>query len=676
MTTRSITTSGNLQTGSRLWSFLSQSLLAKIFRNLSIGVRLIIGFGILVFITLLVVGFSYLGSDRATENINRTGDVRVPTALASARAQADLLKMLGDVHIYLALGQPEFRESYEQARQNFENDLDELRQLSPNLSPESRDHLNELEKTFVEWSEWPDKLFELRDDQLEREPAYRLLATDGILLGGTVLIDLNKLIEAQGRREATNENIALLADMANFQGTFASLLSGLRGYVTTRNRIFRGEYEANLAANEFVWDRLEAGRESLTPDQQTTLDNIQQNREAFLQLPDQMFEILESDRHREDLYLFRTETVPRTEKMQQLLDELTGDQQVLLQTDLNTGRVDLARANRQTLLGGLIALVSGLGLAFIFRENIAGPVRRLTGVAEQIRAGHLEAQARIESGDEIGTLAETFNNMTRQLNQILLQVQREKKRADDLLNVVIPIGVELSSEKDFNRLLENILVEAKSFCHADAGILYLRNNDQLEYVLVRNDTLNIAMGGAHKDITFSRLPALLPLYDRTTGEPNHTNIATHVALTGATLNIPDISEAEGLDFTGPKVFDDNSYKTVSYLTIPLTNSQDQVEGILQLINAQDPEARQVIPFDQNLQQMMESFSLLAVAALEAYKREQSLKQQIQQLRIEIDEAKRQKQVSEIVDSESFADLQAKAREARRRRRQRAEERNK
>jgi hypothetical protein len=74
----------------------------------------------------------------------------------------------------------------------------------------------------------------------------------------------------------------------------------------------------------------------------------------------------------------------------------------------------------------------------------------------------------------------------------------------------------------------------------------------------------------------------------------------------------------------------------------------------------------VIPFDPNLQQMMESFSSLAVAALEAYGREQTLREEIQQLRIEIDVAKREKQVSEIVSSDFFADLQAKAREMRRR----------
>ena len=63
--------------------------------------------------------------------------------------------------------------------------------------------------------------------------------------------------------------------------------------------------------------------------------------------------------------------------------------------------------------------------------------------------------------------------MTRQLSETLTQVSKEKKRADDLLDVVIPIGVTLASETDFNRLLENMLLEAKSFCRSDAGTLYL-----------------------------------------------------------------------------------------------------------------------------------------------------------------------------------------------------------
>lgn len=640
------------------------------FKNLRIGTKLVIGFGIMVIITMLAVVFSYGGSIPATQTIDRATSLRFPTALDSSSAQTDLLRMLGDMQSYLALGDQEYRDRYNQSSQAFKEDLEKLRTRSANFDPDDQQRIDELKLAFDEWSKWPDRLFELRNDQLEREPAYKLLATDGIQLGGTVLIKLGEMIEIQRGREATAQNIVQLASMAKFQGSFASMLSGLRGYVTTRNRAFQGEYEANLAINNFAWDDLIAKKDSLDQDQQVALAEIAKNRADFLKLPGQIFEIMEGERYREDLYLFRTQAVPQAQKMQYLLAEITNRQQTSLQSELNAGRTALFNANRLTLAGGVIALILGIGLAFIFRENIAGPVRRLTRVAERIREGDLEARAQVESADEIGTLAGTFNNMTGQLRQTLFQVRKEKKRADDLLHVVIPIGVELSSEKDFNRLLEKMLVEAKQFCRADAGVVYLKENNRLKFVIVRNDTLKIVMGGAEdKEITHSRLPVALPVYDdETTPGAEHQSIAAHSVTVGQTLNIADAYQPDVVKTYGPGIFDEKTdYHSVSYLTIPLKNSEGEVLGVLQLINAQDPETTQVIPFDANLQQMMESYSSLAVAALEAYIREQSLKQQIQQLRIEIDEAKRQKQVSEIVDTDFFQDLQAKARQIRSRR---------
>ncbi|MBW4459262.1 MAG: hypothetical protein KME47_03355 [Nodosilinea sp. WJT8-NPBG4] len=47
-------------------------------------------------------------------------------------------------------------------------------------------------------------------------------------------------------------------------------------------------------------------------------------------------------------------------------------------------------------------------------------------------------------------------------------------------------------------------------------------------------------------------------------------------------------------------------------------------------------------------------------AQQVYSREQKLKQQVRDLRIKIDETKRQKQVQEIVETDFFQDLVAKA----------------
>lgn len=248
-------------------------------------------------------------------------------------------------------------------------------------------------------------------------------------------------------------------------------------------------------------------------------------------------------------------------------------------------------------------------------------------------------------------------------DQHLRQIQREKKRVDDLLHVVIPIGVALTAEKDYNRLLERILLEAMRLCNADGGTLYLRTDDgRLRFEIIQNRSLNIALGGTTgKEVPF----APLRLYNETTGEPNHHYVVTHAALTGRSISIPDAYDADGFDFDGTKSFDrQTGYRSQSFLNVTLKNNLNQVIGVLQLINAVEPATGQVIAFDQHLQQMIESLSSLAAAALEAYRREQRLRREIEELRIEIDEVKKARQVADITETDYFQQLQQKARHLR------------
>jgi DNA-binding response OmpR family regulator len=241
----------------------------------------------------------------------------------------------------------------------------------------------------------------------------------------------------------------------------------------------------------------------------------------------------------------------------------------------------------------------------------------------------------------------------------LSRIEKEKEYSEKLVNIVIPIGVALTAEKDFNHLLEMILLQAKSLCNADGGTLYLRTqDDRLKFAIMRNDSLNIHLGGTTgQEIPFPPLP----MYDETSAEPNEHNVATYVALSGVAVNIADVYEAEGFDFSGTKEFDKNtSYRSKSCLTIPLMNDANRVIGALQLLNALDPETGRIIPFDEYLQQLIGSLAMLAAVALNVYIREQSLRQQIEQLRIKIDQVKQARQVAEITETEYFRRLQAEA----------------
>ena len=151
-----------------------------------------------------------------------------------------------------------------------------------------------------------------------------------------------------------------------------------------------------------------------------------------------------------------------------------------------------------------------------------------------------------------------FDNLSndRRLNRLLKSVLGEVKLyAEDQIKHIkqlAQIGLALSSEKDINKLLENIVDQARDLSNADAGTLYIMEDDKkfLRFEILQNDSLSIRMGGTN---IIEQTMAKVPLYDQD-GRPNHANVSSYTAITGKIVNIPDVYEAEGFDFTDPRKY--------------------------------------------------------------------------------------------------------------------------
>jgi len=176
------------------------------------------------------------------------------------------------------------------------------------------------------------------------------------------------------------------------------------------------------------------------------------------------------------------------------------------------------------------------------------------------------------------------------------------------------IGAELSRERNTDRLLENILEAAKALTNADAGTLYTTTEDggALRFEIMRTDSLGIRQGGTTGQRI--QLPDL-PLR-RADGAPNDQLVAAYAAIRDRTVNIADVYDEKGFDFTGTRSFDQRTgYRSQSFLTVPMKNHEDMVIGVLQLINAIDPVTQQVIPFSREDQSLTESLASQAAIAL-------------------------------------------------------------
>lgn len=152
-------------------------------------------------------------------------------------------------------------------------------------------------------------------------------------------------------------------------------------------------------------------------------------------------------------------------------------------------------------------------------------------------------------------------------------LEAERRRLAGEITKLNRIGIALSTERDPERLLNFILTTARDFTCSDAGSLYIVERDdkgqrRLRFNNSQNDSL------PHLELVKFTIPV------------SKSTVAGYVAETGEPLNIADAYLIDSrAEYTFNPAFDQRTgYRTRSMLVLPMKNQDDQVIGVLQLIN--------------------------------------------------------------------------------------------
>ncbi len=173
-------------------------------------------------------------------------------------------------------------------------------------------------------------------------------------------------------------------------------------------------------------------------------------------------------------------------------------------------------------------------------------------------------------------------------------------------NKLIEIGISLTSEHNLEKLLTTIVSEARAFTCADAGSLYIKEGDELVFMISQNDTIKNRDGADEEKKAYKKFTLAI----------NKKNLAGYVAFTKQVLNIPDAYNIpENVEYSHKKTFDKQyNYKTVSMLMIPMTDNEGKITGVLQLINSLEDDG-QPVPFKKEQEQIILSMASQAAVAI-------------------------------------------------------------
>ncbi len=198
------------------------------------------------------------------------------------------------------------------------------------------------------------------------------------------------------------------------------------------------------------------------------------------------------------------------------------------------------------------------------------------------------------------------------LNRVVQSITALAENQVAHINRLTRIGESLSSETDLHKIWDMMLEEAVEFTNADGATIYQVSEDKkyLDFEVLFNGTMKLRLGGVRGPVGWPSIP----LYDEN-GNPRLSNIVTNVYHLKRSLCFDDVYIQEEFDVSGTKKADkDHDYRSKSMLTIPLKNHEDEVLGVIQIINAMDKDGN-IIGFSEDHKTMLNSLASQAAIAL-------------------------------------------------------------
>ena len=393
------------------------------FKDMTIGKKVGLGYGV---ITLILMGVVLLTIQqvRTMEIVTkRVVELRTPTAHASLMMLNGINHSLASLRGWILLGDKKFKTERSIAwKEQINPSLKLMHGLAPKwTNPENQIRLKSIEEEISNFKTAQQKIEDIAQTP-ENSPAQKILFNQTEPLEKSIVSTLSKMIELGFKDKATNKNKRQVEILANIETTTSLALERADEFLLSGKEEFKKESLEIWKKNAEYMEVLTKNKNNLSKEQLKIFESLQNGLNQFGPLLEKIIKIRSGDEWNQANHLVQVEAAPAAFRIKQLLNEMTTVQEQLLENDVE--EISTKTHFLIVLLVALFisaALLSGVLGANITR-SISEPILDVCRLADELAHGSSKRKRLpVGSKNELGTLAESFNQLLDRLQEEKLQ---------------------------------------------------------------------------------------------------------------------------------------------------------------------------------------------------------------------------------------------------------------
>ena len=395
----------------------------QFFRDMDVSAKLNFGFGSLLILMVTIIVLCFYTVYMAHSDITRSVEEFYPVTHEVEDLQQKLWSMILKERAYLVLGGRTDRAEFRRAEKRFSKQIENLRKF---VSVEDYSVLKEISEDFKEWQAYSGNVFELRQKPVENYPALKIYKSDIQSLRVSVFRYIRAIeskIESDG---ASDLPIRLLGALLEYKNSLEKVFSNLEEYAKTGNPSFRYLLDSYIHSSRTNLGRLVNLGRSSDADIENLVESISEDHDKIGNIIPEILEIAGSEERSKALQIFKEKITPLADKMIDTLEGFNRTKQNQLNELLGNTGDQLEFLEKIVIITAILAaFISFLSIWAVY-NTLTRPVRALSDTAERIAQGNFYTRCSLETKDELGRLAKSFNTMTSRLQGTISKLENHR----------------------------------------------------------------------------------------------------------------------------------------------------------------------------------------------------------------------------------------------------------